>query len=477
MGRQSRFITVFRAVYLGSFLLGMVMLLVAGLFGPRPAQASPAAQANSFVYVAPFKLAITPISAQYYERIIRAAEQDGAAAVVFQIDTPGGLVSSMQEMVQTILSSRVPVMAYISPQGAMSASAGVFLMYASHVSAMAPNTTIGSAEVILNAGSDTSGTPESGDTAAERRKVTNLLVSQIRNLAQQRGRDEDFATKAITQSENLGTQAAVQQHVVDFSATSVEDLLAQADGKTVQMGSDNGATITLHTKGAQVRTLDLSFGEQVLLLITDPSVAFVLISLGTLGITWEFINPGAVFPGVVGALCLLVGFLGLGTLPINLAGAVFLVLAFVLFISDIFTPTHGILTAGGIISLILGGILLINTSEAPGVPGVSPPVIAGVALALGGFFFFAVYKVFQARRAKPSTGRENLLGNIGQTRTDLAPEGMVFVSGELWSATSADGSIPSGQPVRIVAVNGLKLSVVPAVPVEQAQTSEQVTEP
>jgi membrane-bound serine protease (ClpP class) len=453
------------------------MLLVAGLFGPRLAQASPAAQANSFVYVAPFKLAITPISAQYYERIIRTAEQDGAVAVVFEIDTPGGLVSSMQEMVQTILSSRVPVMAYISPQGAMSASAGVFIMYASHVSAMAPNTTIGSAEVILNAGSDTSGTPESGDTAAERRKVTNLLVSQIRNLAQQRGRDEDFATKAITQSENLGTQAAVQQHVVDFSATSVEDLLAQADGKTVQMGSDNGGTITLHTKSAQVRSLDLSFGEQVLLLITDPSVAFVLISLGTLGITWEFINPGAVFPGVVGALCLLVGFLGLGTLPINLAGAVFLVLAFVLFISDIFTPTHGILTAGGIISLILGGILLINTSEAPGVPGVSPPVIAGVALGLGGFFFFAVYKVFQARRAKPTTGRENLLGNIGQARTDLAPEGMVFVAGELWSAISTDGSIPSGQPVRIVAVNGLKLSVVPAVPVEQAQTSEQVTEP
>jgi membrane-bound serine protease (ClpP class) len=438
------------------------MLLVGGLFAPRPAHASPASQSSPFVYVAPFKLAITPISAQYYERIIRTAEQDGAAAVVFQIDTPGGLVSSMQEMVQTVLASRVPVFAYISPQGAMAASAGVFLMYSAHVSAMAPNTTIGSAEVILNAGSDTSGsTPESGDTAAERRKVTNLLVSQIRNLAQQRGRDEDFATKAITQSENLGTQAAVQQHVVDFSANSIDDLLAQADGKTVQMGSDNGTTLTLHTKGAQIRTLELSLGEQILLLITDPSVAFVLISLGTLGITWEFINPGAVFPGVVGALCLLVGFLGLGTLPINLAGAVFLVLAFVLFISDIFTPTHGILTAGGIISLILGGILLINTSEAPGVPGVSPPVIAGVALGLGGFFFFAVYKVFQARRFRPTTGRENLVGNVGQTRTDLAPDGMVFVSGELWSATSTNGSIPSGQPVRIVAVDGLKLTVAP----------------
>jgi membrane-bound serine protease (ClpP class) len=192
-------------------------------------------------------------------------------------------------------------------------------------------------------------------------------------------------------------------------------------------------------------------------------VAFVLISLGTLGITWEFINPGAVFPGVIGALCLLVGFLGLGTLPINLSGAVFLVLAFVLFIADIFMTTHGVLTAGGIVSLILGGILLINTSDAPGIPGVSPPVIAGVALALGGFFFFAMYKVFQARRRRPSTGRENLVGNVGQTRTALAPDGMVFVSGELWSAVSLDGSIPSDRQVRIVAVNGLKLSVVPDV--------------
>lgn len=471
MGRQSRFISVFRVIYLGSFLLGTLMLLVGGLFAPRPAQASPAAQGIPFVYVAPFKLAITPVSAHYYERIIHTAEQDGAAAVVFEIDTPGGLVSSMQEMVQTILASRVPVMAYVSPQGAMAASAGIFVMYASHVSAMAPNTTIGSAEVILNAGGDSTGaTSESSDTAAERRKVTNLLVSQISNLAQQRGRDEDFATKAITQSENLGTQDALQRHVVDLVASSVDDLLAQADGKTVQMGSDGG-TVTLHTKGAQIRTLDLTFGEQILLLITDPSVAFVLISLGTLGITWEFINPGSVFPGVIGVLCLLVGFLGLGTLPINLSGAVFLVLAFVLFIADIFMTSHGVLTAGGIVSLILGGILLINTSEAPGIPGVSPPVIAGVALALGGFFFFAMYKVVQARHRRPSTGRENLVGNIGQTRTDLAPDGMVFVSGELWGAVSMGGSIPPGQQVRIVAVNGLKLSVVPDVQVEHIAES------
>jgi membrane-bound serine protease (ClpP class) len=185
----------------------------------------------------------------------------------------------------------------------------------------------------------------------------------------------------------------------------------------------------------------------------------VLISLGTLGITWEFINPGAVFPGVVGAIMLLVGFMALGTLPINAAGIVFMILAFILFIADVFMPTHGILTAGGIASLIIGGLLLVNTGAAPGIPTVSPYAIAGMAVGLGGFFFFAVYKVFQARKLQPVTGREELIGKLAETRTNLTPEGMVFLNGELWRATSEDGEIPSGQPVRVVGAKGLLLTV------------------
>ncbi|MGA7730734.1 MAG: nodulation protein NfeD [Chloroflexia bacterium] len=468
MGKVSRFVTVLRATYLGSFVIGLVMLLL-GAFAP-PVQAAPAGQSSGFVYVARFKLPITPVSAQYYDRAIATAERDGAAALVVELDTPGGLVDSMQTMVQRTLASRVPVIVYVSPQGAMSASAGVFIVYASHVAAMAPNTTIGSAEVILNAGDESgSATPESGDAAAARRKVTNLLIAQITNLAEQRGRNVDFGVKAVTESANIGAQAALEQNVVDFVATGIDDLLAQADGRTVHIGNAN-EQVVLHTRGAAVRAIEPTLGEDVLFLITNPSIAFILISLGTLGITWEFINPGSVFPGVVGAICLLIGFLGLGTLPINWAGAVFLALAFVLFIADIFMTAHGILTAGGIASLILGGLLLINTTEAPGLPPVSPAVVFGTAAGMGAFFFFAVFKVLQARRYRPATGREGLVGHIAVTRSDLSPEGMVFVEGELWHATSANGSIPSGQRVRVVAADGLKLIVKPEA-VTQAETA------
>ena len=355
--------------------------------------------------MARFKLPITPVSAQYYDRAIATAEDDGAAALVVELDTPGGLVNSMQTMVQRTLASRVPVIVYVSPQGAMAASAGVFIVYASHIAAMAPNTTIGSAEVILNAGDESTGaTPESGDNAAARRKVTNLLIAQITNLAEQRGRNVEFGVKAVTESANIGAQAALEQGVIDIVATSIDDLLTQADGLTVHIGSANEETV-VHTAGAEVRTIEPSLSEDLLFLITNPSIAFILISIGTLGITWEFINPGSVFPGVVGAICLLIGFLGLGTLPINWAGAVFLALSFVLFIADVFMSAHGILTAGGIASLIIGGLLLINTAEAPGLPPVSPAVVLGVAAGMGAFFFFAVYKVLQARRFRPATGK------------------------------------------------------------------------
>ena len=467
MGRASRFFSVLRAVYLGSIALGVVLLALGAALAPGIARAaessvsaaSPAAQNSpGFVYVARFKLPITPISAEYLNRLIEAAEDDGAAALVVEIDTPGGLVDSMQQMVQRILSSRVPVIAYVSPQGAMATSAGVFVVYASHLAVMAPNTTIGSSEVILNAGGDAQSTATTGDDEAMRRKVTNLLVSQIRSLAEQRGRNADFAEKAVTESANLNAQGAVEQKVVDFGANDVADLLNKADGHTVRLASGE---VTLHTAGAAQRTLEPTLGEDLMFLITNPSVAFLLISLGTLGITWEFINPGSVFPGVVGAICLLTGLLGLGTLPVNWAGAVFLVLAFALFIADVFMPSHGILTAGGVASLVIGGLLLINTGAAPGIPGVSPAVVLGTATGFGAFFFFSVYKIYKSRKARPSTGRESLAGRLAYARTDIAPEGMVFVEGELWNAYTEDGSIASGRPVRVVATEGLKLRVRP----------------
>jgi membrane-bound serine protease (ClpP class) len=465
MGKASTISRVLRWGYLSCLVAGMLLLTLGGLLQPFTisASASPLKQTTAgspgFVYVAKFDMAITPISEQYYNRVIQAAQDDGANAIVIELDTPGGLVDSMQDMVKKMLASSVPVIVYVSPQGAMAASAGIFLVYAAHVAAMAPNTTIGSAQVILNSGDTTTadGTPDTSDAAAERAKVTNLLVSQIRNLADQRGRNPDFAEQAVRQSENVGAQAAVDQHIVDFIAQDLNDLLTKADGRTVTMG--DGTQMVVHTKGAEVRTLDTTFAEDLLMLITDPNVAFILISLGTLGVTWELINPGAVFPGVIGAIFLLVGFLALGTLPVNWGGAVFILLAFIMFIADVFLPTHGILTAGGIAALVIGGLLLVNTSAAPGIPGVSPWVIAGTATGLAAFFLFAIYKVVEARRKRPTTGKETLVGSIGQTRTDLAPDGMVFISGELWQAVSNNGSIPAGRPVKVVAAEGLTLRV------------------
>ncbi|HEX8227855.1 MAG TPA: nodulation protein NfeD [Chloroflexia bacterium] len=459
MRKASPIFKALRAGYLASMLLGVLLLVLGSVVGPPEVRASPLAQGGRHVDVATFKLPITPVTAEYYNRLITAAENDGAEALIIQLDTPGGLVDSMLTMVQRTLAADVPVIVYVSPQGAMATSAGVFVVYASHVAAMSPNTTIGSSEVLVSGGQDTGeGTPESGDAAALRRKTTNLLVSQIRDLATHRGRDADFAERAVRESANLGAQDALDQNVVDVMAVSLEDLLDKADGRLVDV---NGTGVTLETKGATIRTLESTLSEDLLFLITNPSIAFVLVSLGTLGITWEFINPGSVFPGVVGAICLLTGFLALGTLPVNWAGAVFMLLAFVLFIADVFTPSHGILTAGGIASLVIGGLLLINTSAAPGIPSVSPAVIAGTATGLGLFFFYAAFKIVQARRYRPAAGRESLVGQLAETRTDLAPEGMVFVAGELWQAVSSNGSVPSGRKVRVVSVDGLRLRVEP----------------
>ncbi len=451
---------VLRVSYLASLLVGTLLLTLGGILEPLSTQAASNAQATTgaHVDVALFKLPITPVSAQYYTRLLQGAEEDGAIALVVQVDTPGGLVDSMQEMVQRTLASNVPVFMYVSPQGAQAASAGVFMVEAGHIAAMAPNTRIGSSEVLLNAGGDSgsSATPESGDTAALRRKVTNDLVTLIRSLATHRGRNPDFGEQAVRVSKNLDSKDALSQKVIDVVASDVPDLLAQVDGRKVDV---NGKQVTLKTRGLATREVSLTWIEEVLLVLTNPSVAFVLISLGTLGVTWEFINPGAVFPGVIGAIMLLIGFMALGTLPINASGVAFMALAFVLFIADVFMPTHGILTAGGIASLVIGGLLLVNTGAAPGLPGVSGYTVAGVAAGLGGFFFFAIYKVVMARRLRPTTGRESLVGAIAETRTNLAPDGMVYINGELWHAVSDSGPIASGQKVRVTAAEGLKLTV------------------
>lgn len=447
--------------------LGTLLLWLAGglLFAVAPAGAAPARQAGPVVKVLNFDAEVNPITAGYVRRGIADAQRIGAAALVLEINTPGGLMSSMDEITQMIINSPVPVIAYVTPSGARAASAGVFITYACHVAAMAPATNIGSAHPVDagGGGAQPDTTPaESNSDEQLFRKITNDAVARIRNYAELRGRNADWAEQAVRESVNVGATEALQLHIVDLIAPDLPTLLDQVDGRAVTMAG--GAKLTLHTKGALPQDNPLTWVEQFLLLLANSQVAFLLLSTGSLAITVELFNPGSVFPGVIGVILVLLAFVSLGTLPVNGAGLAFIIFAFVCFVADIFVSAHGILTAGGILSLMLGGLLLIDPTQAPGIEGVPATTAVGTALGIGGVFFFAIYKVVQLRRRPPASGRESFVGREAQTRQPLDPTGMVYLNGELWQATSMDGPIPAGRLVRVVGIDGLLLRVVSVPP-------------
>ena len=446
--------------------LAGVLCLVAGwlLLAADLAGAAPSRQAAPLVKIIDFNAEVNPITAGYVRRAIADAERANAAALVIRINTPGGLMVSMDEITQMILNSRVPVIAYVAPSGARAASAGVFITYASHIAVMAPATNIGSAHpVSMDSGS---GDAQPATTPAESnseeqlfRKITNDAVARIRNYAELRGRNVDWAEKAVRESVNVGASEALELRIIDFIAPDLASVLEQADGRVVKMVGNQ--ELTVRTQGATTEENPITWVEQLLLLIATPQIAFLLLSTGSLAITLELFNPGSIFPGVIGVILLLLAFVSLGTLPVNGAGLAFIAFAFVCFVADVFMTAHGILTAGGVVSLVLGGLLLIDPTQAPGMQGVPLATALGVGVGIGGFFFFAVYKVLELRRRKPVTGRDSLIGSQAQTRSALEPTGMVYLNGELWRATSVDGPVPPGRIVRVVGVDGLLLRVEP----------------
>jgi membrane-bound serine protease (ClpP class) len=395
---------------------------------------------------------INPSLAHYLTRAIDQAEQENLAAVVIEIDTPGGLDTSMRQVIQRILASRVPVILYVSPPGSRSASAGVYITYAAHVAAMAPNTNIGSATpVSMGEGGEQQMSPEM------RAKVTNDAVAYIRSLAEQRGRNADWAEQAVREGANVPASEAVQTGVVDLLANDVPDLLRQIDGRTV---STANGPVTLHTAGAPVERIEMGPVDELLHAISDPTIAYILISLGTMGIFFELSNPGSILPGVAGGICLLLGFYALGTLPVNYAGLGLIAFAFLLFVVDVFAPTHGILTLGGLASFVLGSLLLFNVPEAAPWLSLSIWTIVYVTVIMGGFFVIVAQLVARSHGLKPAVGREALIGQVGRAKTALAPGGMVWVESALWEATSDDGgTIPAGARVEVVALDGLRLTV------------------
>ncbi len=398
------------------------------------------------VHVLTVKGSVNPVMERYINRGIGAAEDDQASAVVIRLNTPGGLSSSMDEIVQRILRSKVPVIVYVWPSGGQAASAGTFIAYAAHIAAMAPSTVIGSATPI-----DASGNDIQGDLG---RKVLENAVAKIRALAMLRGRNADWAEQAVRDGISAEQNQALSLNVVNVVAKDVNELLSTVDGKTVEIQGQGNEV--LHTGQAAVVYNDRNFVEDFLDVIADPNIAFLLLSLGSLALFIEIVNPGHIFPGVFGVISLLLGFFSLSVLPFNWVGVALILFAFVLFGLELFITSHGILGIGAAVSLILGGLLL--TSDNP--PGfqVSRWLVFGLAAALALFVVFIVVNIIRIRHMPAKVG-ESMLGRRVVARSALDPSGFVFTNGEYWSAESEDGPIQTGESVTITEIKGLKLMV------------------
>ncbi len=393
---------------------------------------------------------VTPAMLDYIERGIQEAQARNAEALVITLNTPGGAVTVTQSIVQAITASDVPVVVYVAPRGAYAASAGTLITLAAHVAAMAPSTSIGAASPVGSGGADL---PET-----EKAKTTNILQAAVEGLAKRRGpKAVEWAGQAITQARAAASDEALSLGVIDFIASDVPDLLRQMDGFHVTVHDKD---VTLHTQGAPVEPLPMTLLERFLSFITDATIAWILLIVGVNGILFELSSPGSYAPGIVGAICLLLAFYVIGALDVNYIGLLFIALAFVLFILDIKAPTHGLLTAGGILSLVLGALILFNSP----VYSVSWLAIVSVSLVTGGFFAFVVAKAVAIQRRQPTTGAEALVGATAVARTDLSPQGAVFLKGERWEAEADDGPIEAGTKVRVKAVEGFRLRVTRETP-------------
>lgn len=398
---------------------------------------------------------ITPAMASYVDRAIGSAENDEVDAVVLRIDTPGGLSTAMDDIVDDILASEVPVIAWVGPTNARAASAGVYITYATHVATMAPGTNIGSASPIQLGGDG----GDDGQSTAER-KAMNDAIARIENLARLRERNVEWAIAAVRDADNITADRALEIGVIDLMAPDIDTLLNDVDGTEVTLAS--GETMTLQTAGAATSTTSMNVFERFLQLISDPTIAYLLLSFGSLGIFLELSNPGGFVPGIIGVVCFILGFYALGTLPVNWTGVMLIALAFGLFFLDLFVTSFGILLVGGLAAFILGSYMLIDESV-PGYSGVSRPVIwTSAALILASAVVIGSL-VMKTLRRTPTTGKNALIGEVAEVRRALAPAGMVYVDGEYWSAT-ADGlpdgeTLPVGSYVEVTAVEGLRLMV------------------
>jgi membrane-bound serine protease (ClpP class) len=406
--------------------------------------------------------AISPASSELIADAIDEAGAARAEALIIELDTPGGLVESTRDIIQEILASPVPVVVWVAPGGARAGSAGVFVTLAAHVAAMAPGTNIGAATPIQLGGdtpmprgpapTDSVAEEARGDTALDQ-KILNDTIAFIRTIAEKRGRNADWAVRAVTEAASITETEALELDVIDVVAPTLDVLLDRIDGMEIEVVD---RTVTLATARAEVHTIEPGLRFKILAVIANPNIAFVLMLIGIYGIFFELMNPGAILPGVVGGISLILAFFALQALPVNYAGVLLILLSLILFIAEIKVVSHGLLTVGGVVAFVLGATMLFDTPE----PffRVSWSVIIPAAILTAGFFAFALGKAYRTWRSKPTTGREGLVGERGVVRRRIDPQGQVAVRGEIWTAR-ADEPIEPGESVEVVEARGLVLHV------------------
>lgn len=421
---------------------GFVLVLAAIAFLCRFSGAEPSAP---FVAVMTIKSTINPGISDFAVKVLQDAAAEGSACIVLQLDTPGGLDTAMRDIVQAILNSPVPVVVYVAPSGARAASAGVMITLASHVAAMAPGTNIGAAHPVGLGGG------QMDETMLK--KVENDAAAYAKSLAEQRGRNVEWAVKAVRESESVSAEKALELKIIDLIAGSLPELLEQLEDREVK--TLFGAR-KLQIKNLPVREIEMGWRYRLLDALSNPNIAYILMVLGFYGIFFELSNPGVIFPGVFGAICLILAFFALQTLPVNYAGILLILLALLLFIAEIKVTSYGVLTLGGIISMILGSLMLFESPEP--YLRLSWYIILPTVLTTAALVVFGLSFALKAQLSRPKTGREGLIGLRGTALTDLDPEGKVFVHGEYWNARSEE-PVRRGERVEILEVSDLLLVV------------------